>query len=188
MKNYRRNSFFVGLLMLVAYLVLMGVVTTEPFLVFLGDIISGSAVIGIPLFLLPFIKEEDPLIKNSYMGLKFLEGSLMIVAGIIFLSQITGFDNIRASIYFFHTYVFIVSAFLFYILLYKTSFVPKWFSIWGMIAVVLLTFGNIMNHLSIQLPMPVIAICFSQIMLNEIIMAFYLMFRKKRSASPIPSV
>ena len=80
---------------------------------------------------------------------------------------------LREDLYLVHTYVFIVSAFLLYYLFLKSRRVPKWLSVWGLVAVVLLTIGNVLQLVGVVLPTVLLALFFSQIMLNEVVLAVY---------------
>jgi hypothetical protein len=170
MSNKRRATL-VGILILVAYAVLAEMVLESKGFVLLLEAISGIAVIGIAILMYPFFKH----IKNislSYLLLKFTEGALMVIGAFLFYLDHLVF---RDSLYLVHTYIFIVSAFLFYWLLYKTNIVPHWISCWGKVAVVLLLVSTLVESLGINEPMLLILLL--PIILNEVVLAIWLMVR-----------
>ena len=65
---------------------------------------------------------------------------------------------------------------LFYVLLYKTRIVPRFISVWGMIAVVLLLVSQLWE-LSGSIPMVVSVIGLAPMVLNEFYLAIHLMVK-----------
>jgi hypothetical protein len=183
MNKDRRIAIIVGALILVAYGVLAGAMTESKTVVMFFEVISGGAVIAIPLLLLPFFKNQNRGIKISYLVLKIIEGALLIIAGILLITLEDKSMSIRDAVYVGQTYTFILSAFLFYLLLFGSKIIPSWISIWGIIAVVLLLVMNLLNITGEVIPIPVAALGYSQIMLNEIFLAVWLMVKgfQKRS-------
>ena len=83
----RQRASLVGILILVAYSMLTYAITKNITLGVITDIISGFAVIGIPLLMLPiFSTYENKRINYAYLVSRFIEGILMIVGGIIILN------------------------------------------------------------------------------------------------------
>jgi hypothetical protein len=168
------KATFAGIFILVAYGVLASSITSSKPIVMVADIISGMAVIGIAVIMYPFFKVTDK--KNSffYLLLKILEGVLMIVAGIFFLSSSTQYlrDLIYNGI---HLYVFIISGFIFYYLLYKTKLVPKFISIWGAIAIFALLTKTVMGFFGLSISIVDYMLVF--IITNEILLAIWLMIK-----------
>ena len=171
MKVKRRISVIVGILILVAYLMLFSI-SVSPMVGLFTEIISGAAVIGIAILMMPSFK--DLKLKIPYLLLKAIEGFLMFAAGIFVLIQdITMYDRLYAI----HVYAFSISAIFFYILLNKTRLIPKFINIWGIIAAVLVLSANIYTQLGFELPVIGQIIGYAPIILNEAFLAFWLMIK-----------
>ena len=177
MKSNRKNAAIVGILILIAYAVLANAITESKIIVMLSEVISGIAVIGIAVLMFPIFKPRSKKLTLSYLFLKAIEGALMIIAGIFFLSLNVSLFEARDPIYVIHTYIFIVSAFTFYVLLYKSKVIPRFISVWGLIAAVLLLIANLLEISIDTLPVILLAIGYSPIILNEVFLAIWLMVK-----------
>lgn len=173
-QNHKTKAIIVGILIIVAYSMLASEAIDIKWVATLFDIVSGLAVIGIAVLMFPFFKISNRKLSLSYLFMKILEGALMIVAGIFFLSN--SFQDWRGWIYNYpQTYIFIVSAFLFYFLLFKTKLVPRFISVWGLVAVFTLLVANVTKSLGVNslvldaLMVPILA--------NEIFLAVWLMVK-----------
>jgi len=172
--SVRKKAVYVGVMILLAYGVLVGSITTSKIWIMIADVISGLAVIGIAAIMYPFFKVAGEKISLSYLLLKILEGALMIIAGILFLNN--SFQYFRDWIYNgIHLYTFISSAFIFYYLLSKTKLVPKYISIWGTFAIFALSTKTILSLFSLSFP--VFDIMLVLIITNEIFLAIWLMIK-----------
>jgi hypothetical protein len=175
MNKDRKIAIIVGALILIAYAVLANSITDSKIIVMFFEVISGLAVIGIAAFMFPFFKSYDKKITFLYAIGKYIEGLLMVVAGIFFLLPFTStLFGARDPIYLIHTYIFILSAALFYYLFYKSELVPRWISVWGFIAVISLLIGNL---LEIFYTSPLLKLFYLLIILNEIFLAIWLMVK-----------
>lgn len=177
MNKNRKTAITVGLLILIAYCVLASTITESKILVMFFEVISGIAVIGISVLMFPIFKHYNNRVTFSYLILKIIEGSLMIIAGILFLSSSDVLLGARVSIYVSHTYIFIISAFMFYYLLYKSKIIPQWVSVWGVIAVILLLILNLLEITNSTIPKLILGLGYSQIMLNEVFLAIWFMVK-----------
>lgn len=139
----------------------------------IADVISGLAVIGIAVLWFPLFNVFK-LQSYSYLYLKYVEGILMIIGGLVFLDD--SFQYIRDVIYDqIHEYVFIVSAFIFYYLLYKTRVVPRFIYIWGAIGIFALLVSTLLRLLGIHYPL--IDFLLILIITNEVFLAFWLIIK-----------
>lgn len=80
----RYRAIIVGVLILVAYSMLTYTITNNITLGLITDIISGIAVIGIPILMFPiFNSRENKMINYGYLISRFIEGLLMIIGGFL---------------------------------------------------------------------------------------------------------
>jgi hypothetical protein len=170
----RTRSILVAALLLLAYGVLASTLTQNKLIVMIADVISGLAVIGIAVLMFPIFKNYKYL-SLTYILLKFVEGILMIIAGLIFLDA--DLQHYHDEIYnTFHLYIFITSGFLFYYLLYKTKAVPSFISIWGAMGLFVLLISTLLTLVNIKYPM--LDYLLVLIITNEIFLAGWLIIKK----------
>ena len=172
MNSNRRTSIILGVLILAAYCVLGSLFLESLTIVVLLELMSGAAVIAIAVLMFPFLKPWNKKITLGYLAAKVIEGGLMIIAGILLLSDSSFFLGIRDLIYVSHAYFFILASMLFYYLLYQSKLIPRFISVWGVIALVSLLIGNLLEIAGNTHPM--IKLFYPLIMLNEIFMAIWL--------------
>lgn len=174
MNRNRKIAIIVGILILVAYSILG---TNNPNAKILGmilEVISGLAVIAIAVLMFPFLKLYGKKISWWYLALKGVEGILMVIAGVLFLIHTTSLLELRDMIYLAHGYIFAIPALMFYYLLYKSKLIPGWLSVWGIIAAILLIIVNLLEVMNI---IPVLEILYLPIVLNELVLAIWLMVK-----------
>jgi hypothetical protein len=171
----RQRASLVGVLIIVAYSMLTYTITKNTSLGVITDVLSGLAVIGIPLLMYPiFNTKENKKINHAYLASRFIEGILMIIGGIVILHPTL--EAYREVIYTdIHIYFFISGALFFYILLYRTLIVPKFISVWGIIATLLLFAVTIIKLFGFD--SPIINILLLPIILNELFLAVWLMIK-----------
>lgn len=165
----------VGVLIILAYSMLTYDITKNIPFGITTDIISGISVIWIALLMFPiFNSPENKLINWTYLFSKVVEGVLMIIGGLLILSPAL-VEN-RSLIYGnIHIWFFIIGALSFYILLLRSQIVPKFLSIWGIVAtsilllVTLIKLFGISNVLLDALLIPMI--------LNELFLAMWLIIK-----------
>jgi hypothetical protein len=168
----KTRAILVGIFILVAYGVLASSLTQSKIIVMIADIISGLAVIGIAVLMFPLFKQLNKSLSLGYLILKYVEGILMIIAGLLFLS--TSSQYMRDIIYNgFHVYIFIISGFMFYYLLCKTELVPKFISIWGALGIFALLVSTLLNLANMNYPM--VDYLLVLIITNEVFLAIWLM-------------
>lgn len=167
----RKTATIVGILILVAYSMLASVVTDTKWVVALLDLISGLAVIGIAVLMFPLFKTSNKQLSLGYLYLKILGGLLTISAGMFFLSD--SFKGWREWIYNYpQTYEFIISGSLFYVLLFRTKLVPRFISVWGLVACFTLLMANVAKSLGVN--SAVLDVLMVPIFANEIFIAVWL--------------
>ena len=172
MNSNRRTAVVVGVLILAAYGVLASLFTESLPIVLLFELISGAAVIAISVLMFPLLKPLNKRITLGYLTAKVIEGGLMIIAGILLLSSSSLLLGIRDFIHVSHAYFFILASMVFYYLLYQSKLLSRFISVWGVIALISLLIGNLLEIAGNTHPM--IKLFYPLIMLNEVFMAIWL--------------
>jgi hypothetical protein len=181
MKKDRKTSLTVGLLILVAYSILG---TNNPSAKTLGmflEVISGQAVIGIAVLMFPLLRPYGKKLALSYLALKSVEGVLMVIAGVFFFIHTPLLLALRDTIYLVHGYIFAIPALIFYYLLYQSKLIPGWLSVWGIVASALLILVNILEMMGM---IPQLEILYLPIVLNEFVLAIWLIVKGFFSPHP----
>ncbi|MFA5856824.1 MAG: DUF4386 domain-containing protein [Candidatus Pacearchaeota archaeon] len=177
MKKYITNksrAILVGIFIILAYGVLASLITKSKIIIMIADVFSGLAVMGIAVLMYPLFKQFNKNLSISYLILKYLEGILMILAGLLFLNP--SLQYLKDIIYNnFHIYVFIISGFMFYYLLYKSKLVPKFISIWGALGIFTLLVSTLFNLADIHYI--IIDYLLALIITNEVFLAIWLIFK-----------
>jgi hypothetical protein len=170
----KTRARLVGAFILIAYGVLVSAIIESKIMVMLADVISGLAVIGIAVLMYPLFKETNIQISNWYRALKYAEGISMIIGGLLVL--IPSLEHYKGIIYDdFHIYVFIISAFMFYFLLFKSELVPRYISIWGALGIFALLVSTLLKLVGIQYAL--LDYFLVLIITNEVFLAFWLMIK-----------
>ena len=172
--NSRQRATAAGILILVAYGVIISSVTDSKIIVMFADVVSGLAVIGIAALLFALFRTAKHKLSLAYLSLKAAEGSIMILGGIVFLFD--ALQPLRETLYEdVHLYVFIFSGFLLYYLLYVTRIVPGYISVWGTIGISALLLKAILNLAG--LTYSILDFLLLIIVTNEIYLAIWLMVK-----------
>ncbi|MBI9011789.1 MAG: DUF4386 domain-containing protein [Clostridiales bacterium] len=178
-KLSKKRAVLVGILIIAAYSMLTYDITGSEIFGFITDVISGLSVIGIALLMYPiFSKSNAPLFLKTYMISRIVEGLLMVFGGglIVFGAD----DSIRQLMYAnIHIWFFILGAATFYWLFLVTETIPKFISVWGLIATGLLLLSSVMGLFGIE--SNYMSILLLPMILNELFLSIWLMvkgFRK----------
>ena len=174
MHTNRKIAITVGLLILIAYAIIG---TNNPEAIMLGmflEATSGLAVLGVATLMFPFLKPFGKKISLCYLALKSVEGILMIIAGVLFFIHTSSLLALREQIYLVHGYIFAAPALMFYYLLYKSKLIPRWLSIWGGVASILLVIANLLELMG---DIPKLEILYLPIVSNEVALAIWLMLK-----------
>lgn len=172
----QKRATLVGVCILLAYSMLTYSITKSVELGLFTDVLSGLAVIGIPILMFPIFNKnpENKKINYAYISSRFIEGLLMIIGGIILL--IPALENYREFIYSdIHIYFFITGSVFFYALLYQTKAVPNFISIWGIVASILFLLITIIQLFTKDYPLLMALVI--PLVLNELFLAFWLMIK-----------
>ena len=174
MNTHRKTAIMVGILILVAYSVL-GSGNPEAKILGMGlEVISGLAVITIAVLMFPLFKPYNKNASYLYIVLRSIEGGLLIVTGILFLSYNPLLLELHSGIHAAHGYIFAIAALTFYHLLYQSILIPRWLSVWGFIAAILLILVNLLEVTGIVSELMILKF---PIFLNEIVLAIWLIVK-----------
>ena len=171
----RQRSALAGTLIILAYSMLTYTLTNSMPLGVITDILSGLAVIGLPILMFPlFNSEKNRALNYAYMASRFVEGTLMIAGGLFLMSP--RLAGLRSTIYeSIHIYFFICGAVLFYTLLFRTKLVPNFLTVWGMLASIALLAVTLSKLFGIDLA--ILDALVLPIILNELFLAAWLWIR-----------
>jgi hypothetical protein len=169
--------------------------------------VNDAAVIGIAVLLYPFLKRYGESLALWYVGLKIIEAGAYVVARVMTLSLITvsekyvaagaadapDFEAVRSvflgGIYWagqMGTVAFVLGGFALYGLLYRSSLVPRFISVWGLIAVVLLIAANLAAPDPSGDFQPAMLL-FLPMVLNELFLAIWLIAKGFTSSAVSPA-
>ena len=185
MTKDRKTAILVGIFIFVAYSIIG---TNNPDAKLLGmslEVTSGLAVIAIAWLMQPYLQPFGKGLSLTYLLLKGLEGGLMIIGGLLFFIHTKSLLTLRDQIYFIHGYIFAVPALIFYFLLWRSSLVPRWLSVWGILAAFVLMVVNTLEALNV-IPAQ-IEILYLPIVLNEVVLALWLILKGFNPAAIPPS-
>jgi len=172
--THRKTAIIVGILILVAYSVLGSGNPEAKILGMILEVISGLAVITIAVLMFPLFKPYNKIVSYLYIILRSIEGGLLVVTGILFLSNNTLLLEIYAGIHAVHGYIFGIAALIFYYLLYLSKLIPRWISVWGAIAAILLIIANLIEVMGIASDLMIL---YLPIILNELVLAIWLIVK-----------
>jgi hypothetical protein len=137
------------------YLAIASPNRTKVILGALMEILNGVAYLGIAVFMFPIFKERFESLALGYIGFRVIEFVMQILSdlspmALISLSEeylsagspagssfeVVGSLLIAGREWAFHmvSITLVLGAFLFYIMLYKMRLIPRWISIWGLVA------------------------------------------------------
>jgi hypothetical protein len=158
-------------------------------------LIAAGAIVLIPITLLPISKQHNESLAYGYIGFRLLEGILFLFSLIKSLSLISlsqefisagapdasHFQTISNSIQaqdhwsiLVYIIVFTVGALMFYSLLYKSKLLPRFISVWGLVAVSLLLVGTIVGMFGFIHTSKIMIFFGPPVALNEITLSIWL--------------
>ncbi|MHC4791199.1 MAG: DUF4386 domain-containing protein [Planctomycetota bacterium] len=168
------------------------------------DSICGSAIVAIAVLLFPILRKHNERIALWYVGMRVIEFTGLIFTGVFLLTilsvsqeyvqagmpESSYFQSLGDSILVARNrtqnmslIVFCLGASMFYYLLFKAKLIPRFISVWGLIAVallftemMLLTFGDSLRMI-LMMPMG----------LNEIFLGIWLIVKGFNSPLTVPN-
>ncbi len=161
------------------------------------ELVNAIAVVGIASLMFPILKRYNESMAVGYLGFRLVEAVFCSMIVIAPLSLMTlsreylkaGISDVqfraagilavveRASVANLLILVFFcLGAFLLYSLLYQTKLLPRFISVWGLVAVVSVLVINLLS-LKLEVDMGISMIFALPIILNEVFMGIWLIAR-----------
>ena len=173
----------------------------------LFEFFAACAIVLIPIMMLPILRQHSESLAFGYVGFRLLEGILFIFAVIKSLSLIslsqefisagapdtsyfqTLGNSLQAQNHWstlVYIIVFTLGALMFYSLLYKSKLLPRFISVWGLIAVSLLLAGALVGLFGFIHTSKIMIFFGPPVALNELTLSVWL-FAKGFNPSAISS-
>jgi hypothetical protein len=158
------------------------------------ELVNAIAVVGIASLMFPIMKRYNETMAVGYLGFRIVEAvfcSMIVIAplslmtlsreylkagisdvqfqaaGILAVAERASVANLLILVF------FCLGAFLLYSLLYQSKLLPRFISVWGLVAVVSVLVINLLS-LKLQIGMGISMIFALPIILNEIFMGIWL--------------
>ena len=162
------------------------------------ELINDAAVIGIPVMLFPILKKYSERLALGYFGFRLVESMVLIFSKLGLLSLITLSQTYIAAgspeSSYFQTFgavalaerdwasqiqvvFFVLSALIFYFVLYQTKLLPRGLSVWGFIAVACLIAANVLPVPDLTQGFNPAQLLFMPIFVSEILVAVWLIVK-----------
>lgn len=172
------------------------------------ELINCAAVVGIAAMLFPILKKHSDALAVGYTGFRVIEAAVLAVAAIVplvlvalsqeylaagasdaaqYLTWGALVSEARARLTGLLTPVFFsLGALLLYASLYRTKLVPRFISVWGLIAVALMLPWNLVASFGVTFEAEMILVL--PMILNEVFLGIWLIVKGfSPSAAPSPS-
>ena len=167
----------------------------------IGILIEFSCILAIPLipvFAYPVLRKHSQTLALTYLVFRLFEAVLFLLVDITKLSLIkvsqlylnaeSSNAEMIASIgaviqgwnewaWVFYVLIFGVGALIFYISLVQSKLLPRWISIWGLVAILLMMASAFLAMFSIELPDAIFGLLVIPIAVQEMVMALWLIIK-----------
>lgn len=162
------------------------------------ELINAIAVLGIGVLMFMVLKQHNETLATGYLSLRIVEAvfcSVIVISplSLIRLSQEYSIGGANATdiqtagtlsmaerastINLLIPVFFCLGAFLLYSLLYQSKLLPRFISVWGSIAVVLILTLNLLSRFGLEIGVGASLIFALPIILNEIFMGIWLIVK-----------
>jgi len=164
----------------------------------IGMLIEFSCILAIPLipvFAYPVLRKHSQTLALGYIVFRLFEAVLFVLVDITKLSLIkvsqlyltaessnaAFIESIGATIqgwnewaWVFYVLIFGFGALIFYVALYQSKLLPRWISIWGLIAIVMMMTSAFLAMFGVELPDAIFGLLVVPIGVQEMVMAVWL--------------
>ena len=176
----------------------LGQVTANGTQVILGsllEIINGLAYMGIAVLIYPILRQRFESLALGYVSFRIIEFVTQIAASAIPLILVTLSGGLaspapaeaqalgelllttRYWIYEMLYLVFCVSALMLYYMLYQTKLVPRFISVWGLIAAALVLINTVFEIFGVELGTAFSMVTGLPMLLNELFLGVWLIIK-----------
>jgi len=164
----------------------------------LFNLVMASAVVGIAVLIYPILKRENHTLAIGYLSARIVEGTVLVIASVAWLLLVSlGAQFVQAGqpdgsyfqtlgdllvnmsdmIFMFGAGIaFSISAIILNYVFMQSRIIPKFISIWGLIAALLFLILNVMKIMGMSVLFAEVAFTIP-IALNEMVLAFWLIFK-----------
>ncbi len=167
----------------------------------IGMLIEFSCILAIPLipvFAYPVLRKHSEILALGYIVFRLLEAVLFVLVDITKLtlvkvsqlylaaepSNVAMIESIGATIqgwnewgWVFYVLIFGFGALIFYFALYQSKLLPRWISIWGLIAIVMMMTSALLAMFAVELPDAIFGLLVIPIAVQEMVMALWLIVK-----------
>jgi hypothetical protein len=162
------------------------------------ELINDAAVVGIAVLLFPILRRHGEGIALGYVGFRVVEAAILVVGKTSVLSLVTlsqeyiaagaaEASSYRAAGAFalaarewtgkISSAFFILGAVILYSMLYKSKLVPRFISVWGLVAAASLATANLLGVPDLTQGFQPAMILYSPIVVSELLLAIWLIVK-----------
>jgi hypothetical protein len=173
----------------------------------IGMLIEFSCILAIPLipvFAYPVLRKHSEILALGYIVFRLFEAVLFVLVDITKLALIkvsqlylaaessnaAMIESIGATIqgwnewgWVFYVLIFGFGALIFYFALYQSKLLPRWISIWGLIAIVMMMTSTLLAMFGVELPDAIFGLLVIPIGVQEMVMALWMIVKGFNSAA-----
>lgn len=171
-----KTARIVGVLILIAYGVIVSFLSESKIFVMFLELISAAAIIAMAVLMFPVLKPINKNLALGYAVIKTIDGILIIAAAVMVLSSSPLLLEARDWIYEYGTYLFGIGFLILSYLFYQSKLVPRFLSVWGLAASIVFLVSILLNMMFLSSKIPM-AISHLPIILNELTLAIWLIVK-----------
>ena len=171
-----KTARIVGVLILIAYGVIVSFLSESKIFVMFLELISAAAIIAMAVLMFPVLKPINKNLALGYAVIKTIDGILIIAAAVMVLSSSPLLLEARDWIYEYGTYLFGIGFLILSYLFYQSKLVPRFISVWGLAASIVFLVSILLNMMFLSSKIPM-AISHLPIILNELTLAIWLIVK-----------
>lgn len=175
MNRERKIAIIAGALILIAYGAVVSGLTDSKAVIIIIEAVSGLAVVFIALLMYRVFNPHNHTIALWFAVIRMAEGIVLTLAAFLYLPDNKILLEVHQWLYMVHPFVFILSGLLFYYLFYRSKLIPRFISVWGGIALIMLLVVNILELTGCS--SAAAQILYLPLVLNEFFLAIWLIAR-----------
>jgi|AGTN01.2.fsa_nt_gi hypothetical protein len=148
------------------------------------ELVNAAAVVAIAVLMFPVLKKQNKVMAAGYLGFRLIEAvfcALITASPFSLLLEMkadAGLSELRStSVDLLIPIFFCAGAFLFYTLLYKSTLVPRFISVWGILAAISVLVMNLLSTFQLLNSEEISMILALPIIINEIFLGIWLIVK-----------